>query len=316
MSDMKAIVCATMKLPEVRRWAYFVALAIASGLGLAVMYWSLTSVGFEDVAAYWSAGERLRDGQALYPAALDTPTSMYYGAAYRYAPWFALVWVPLTSLPRELVTVLWAGVLVAAVAYVGWSIRGHRLAFAALMPFLFDAATDGNVQPLLVAGLVYGLARRSGPLWIALAASLKGAPLMFVLAYAARREWDRVAMTLLLSILLVMPMLFFDLSHYPSNPGGRVLFYGSLLYPLVVGALSALTLWLGCSRSTWIAAAATAIATMPRFWFYDLTWLLPASAIALPPKRTRKTPTASLHVDKDLAPLAPPQAEIQHQRSK
>jgi hypothetical protein len=278
MSGMEGALPAVRTLPGMRRWAYLLALAIAIGIGLAVTYWSLTSIGFEDVDAYWNAGLRLRDGQQLYPAALDTPTSMYYGAAYRYAPWFALVWVPLTSLPREVVTIGWAIVLFAAVAYVGWSIRGRWIAFATLMPFLFDAATDGNVQPLLVAGLVYGLARRSGPLWIALAASLKGAPLAFVLVYAGRRQWERAAMTLLLTILLVMPMLFFDLSHYPSDPGGRVLFYGSLLYPLVVAGLSALTMRLGRSRWAWTAAAATAIAAMPRFWFYDLTWLLTPAA--------------------------------------
>lgn len=277
MSGMQAALPAARTLPDLRRFGYLVVLATAIGIGLVVMYWSLTSIGFEDVAAYWSAGERLRDGQPLYPAALDTATSMYYGEAYRYAPWFAFAWVPLTYLPRELVTAGWALALFAAVAYVGWALRGRWIAFAFLIPFLFDAATDGNVQPLLIAGLVYGLARRSGPVWIAIAASLKAAPLAFVLAYIGRREWNKAAATLLLTILLTAPMLFFDLSHYPDSPGGRVLFYGSLLYPVAVMVATAISVRLAPSRWAWLAAGVTAVLVMPRFWFYDLTWLVPGA---------------------------------------
>jgi len=263
--------------PHWRRHAYLIALAAAIGVGLAVTYWSLTSVGMEDVSAYWSAAIRFREGQPLYPAALDTPNAMYYGEAYRYAPWFALAWVPLTYLPRELVTMAWAGTLLAAVAYVGWALRGRWIAFAVLMPFLLDSATEGNAQPLLVAGLVYGLSRRSGPLWIALAASLKGVPLAFVLVYLGRRQWRQAGITVGVTVLLVAPMLLFDVSHYPTDAGGRVLFYGSLMYPVAIAVAAAATLLLARSRWGWVAAGATAVLAMPRFWTYDLTWFAAAA---------------------------------------
>jgi hypothetical protein len=278
MSGMEGALPATWRLPRNRWTRYQLALAVAVGVGIAMTYIALQGpLWFQDVDSYWSAALRIRSGHELFPAALDRPDSMYIGAVYRYAPWFAWAWVPLTYLPREIVTALWALALFASVAYVGWSIRGRWIVFALLMPFLFDSATDGNVQPLLVAGLVYGLTRHSGPMWIALAASLKAAPLAFVLVYVGRREWNKAAVTLLLTVALTAPILFFDLSHYPDNPGGRVLFYGSLLYPLVVAILIGVTLGLAQTRWAWLAAGATAVAVMPRFWFYDLTWLISGS---------------------------------------
>ena len=73
------------------------------------------------------------------------------------------------------------------------------------------------MQPLLVLGLMWGVERRSGPLWIALGASLKGVPLLLALVYAGRGEWRRAAMALGLTAVLVAPALLFDLSHYSTR---------------------------------------------------------------------------------------------------
>lgn len=245
--------------------------AAAIGLGLVVTYWAIAWASFADTEAYWTASRRLWSGQPLYPAALDTASSMFYGAAYRYAPWFAVAFTPLALLPYKAAVVVWAAILAVAFGYVAWRVVQARawLLGALLLPFLLHALTDGNVQPLLVAGLLYGVERRSGPLWIALAASLKGVPLAFALVYLGRRQWWRFGITLALTAALLAPMLAFDLSHYPMAPG-KTLLWGTMLYPLVVGCLAlAAVRW-----PDWRLAGVMAVVAMPRFWFYDLTWLL------------------------------------------
>lgn len=261
-------------LPATLDWRpilYRAALAITIAIGAVVTYWAIAWASFADTEAYWSAARRLMAGGELYPAALDTPDSMYYGAAYRYAPWFAVAFMPLALLPYPTAVMVWAGILFTATGYVAWRTLTARawIPAALLLPFLLMSATDGNVQPLLIAGLLYGVERRSGSVWIAAAASLKAVPLAFVLVYVARRQWVRAGVTLALTALLVAPMLLFDLSHYPTAPGNTLL-WGTLAYPLVVAGLAGATLlW-----KRWEWAGATAIAAMPRFWFYDLTWLL------------------------------------------
>lgn len=53
------------------------------------------------------------------------------------------------------------------------------------------AASASALVPLIVAALVLGVERRTGPPWIAFAASLKAVPILFVVTYLGRREWVR-----------------------------------------------------------------------------------------------------------------------------
>ena len=101
-----------------------------------------------DVAAYWNAAERLRNGETLYAAGAANASDLY-----RYAPWFAFAWIPLTYLPFEAVVSAWVGLMVAAALFLhgaaaqlgptGWA------AFAFFMPLQLQGAVFGNVQPLL-----------------------------------------------------------------------------------------------------------------------------------------------------------------------
>jgi hypothetical protein len=94
-------------------WAQFVALAVCIGFGLAFVIANVRSWELEDAEAYWNAAMRLRDGSPLYvpvdPAADET-------IAYRYAPWLAWLWVPLTFLPKLAVQVGWSAILLFAAA--------------------------------------------------------------------------------------------------------------------------------------------------------------------------------------------------------
>jgi hypothetical protein len=141
---------------------------------------------------------------------------------------------------------------------------------------LIWATSVGNVQPLIIASLVHGIDRRSGPLWIGIAASLKAVPIVYVLLYLGRREWSRVFATLVVAALLTAPLLVTPLRYYPAGPGDSI---GPLwaLHPVLVGAglalLAALTIRLASRRSSYarLLAAGTLLAALPRITLIDLS---------------------------------------------
>jgi hypothetical protein len=192
--------------------------------------------------------------------------------------------VPLTYAPKAIIGFVWSVVLLAAVVASLWPLFERRtsasIAAATLLgSFLLTIASVGNVHPLLIASLVHGLERRSGPLWIAAAASLKAVPILFALVYLGRREWDKAALTLGLAILLIGPMLLFDLSHYPTDPGELSYSLYNRIPLLWVATTSVLTLigfWLAVRRSrfAWLAISTAVVAALPRTWGYDFSFVL------------------------------------------
>ena len=48
------------------------------------------------------------------------------GFVYRYAPWFALAWVPFTYLPREAVLLVWQILMLAAGLTLLWPLLRPR----------------------------------------------------------------------------------------------------------------------------------------------------------------------------------------------
>jgi hypothetical protein len=260
------------------------AACVAVLLGLAawaVLAYALSHVGGHDMDAYWNAALRLRAGQPLYVAGDPTDSDLY-----RYAPWFAFGWVPFTLLPEEVARAGWTVVLVvASVASVAPLLNrpsAARLAAAALLlPVQLEGAAFGNVQPLLVLALLWGLERRSGPLWIALAASLKAAPVALVLVYLGRGEYRRAAWALGLTVLLVAPMLLFDLRGYSteSGPGQMSLLAVSPLLFVVGAAVSAwAVLRYAGTRHAWLAGSVAVLAWLPRLLTYEVGFLLAALA--------------------------------------
>jgi hypothetical protein len=229
-----------------------------------------------DVTAYWNAAERLRNGETLYAAGAANASDLY-----RYAPWFAFAWVPLTYLPVEAVTSAWVGLMVAAALVstvpllrlgpTGWA------ACAIFLPLQLQGAIFGNVQPLMVLLLMWTVNRRSGPVWIAVCASLKATPLALALVYAGRGEWRRAALATAITAVLVAPMLFFDLSGYSTDPGpnqdslaGVTLF---LYVPIAIAAL-VVTYRFARTRYGWAAGAFAMIAALPRLLSYQATFML------------------------------------------
>ncbi|HEX6139637.1 MAG TPA: hypothetical protein VF013_04135 [Candidatus Limnocylindria bacterium] len=239
--------------------------------------------GLQDMAAYRGAAERLVQGQPLYPPPgpiLDSSD------VYRYAPWFALLWVPLVAVPESWVAAGWSLVLVAASIGAVLPLLRDRQPLPVSLAVLgfvlcLRAAAIGKVEPLMVAALVHGVERRSGPLWIALAASLKVGPLALVLVYIGRGEWARVAWTALLTAAFVAPMLLFDLSHYRTEAGASMSLLalaGPLPWIAAVCVAGAVTVLVARTRWAWPAACVTALLALPRLGFYNLPLLLVGAA--------------------------------------
>jgi hypothetical protein len=264
-----------------------IAHGILLGLAVSLVYFAVTDWSLSDAEAYWNAAERIRNGEPLYPSIADPEAS----DVYRYAPWFAFAAVPFTFLPQWIAGVIWSAALIAAsaISVAPLARERHVVAAAFFGSVLLGISAIGNVQPLVVAALMLGLERRSGPLWIAAAASLKAVPIVFALVYLGRRQWWRFGLSLVLTVLLVAPVLLFDLRNYVTSPGAAgILITWPPIYVAVGlgGAVAAIRLARG--RFGWLAAAVTTVLAVPRFFVYDVTFLLPGTIPA-----TRATPHAS-----------------------
>jgi hypothetical protein len=262
-----------------RLLGWFGAAVIAVLIGLAswteLTHAASLSTG-SDMDAYWNAALRLRAGATLYAPGVPTDSDLY-----RYAPWFAFAWIPLTFLPKAAVLIVWVTLcLAAAIASVAPLLRrgpAGWATFALLLPFQLEGAAFGNIQPLLVLALLWGVERRSGPLWIAVAASLKATPLLLTAVYAGRGEWRRAGATLLLSAVLVLPMLLFDLRGYSTQIGGgqmSLLTVSPFLWAPVAGAAVAVTWMLARTRYAWLAGSGAVMLALPRFIIYEIGFVL------------------------------------------
>jgi hypothetical protein len=251
--------------------------AVVVGVGIGHLYWSVVDWHMADSGAYWQAALRLREGAELYPAITNPEAS----DVYRYAPWFAWVAVPFTYLPIQVAGAIWSAILIAASCAAVLPLMRERqyLGVAFFWPVLVGISASGNVHALLIAALVLGVERRSGPLWIAMAASLKAVPILFVVVYLARGEWRHAAATVLLTAALVAPMLLYDLSAYPASAGQAGLLITWLpIYALAVAAATGATVLLARTPYRWLAAATAVALALPRFFLYDVTFFLVGAA--------------------------------------
>jgi hypothetical protein len=243
-----------------------------------------------DMDAYWNAAMRLREGQTLYAHGTVTDSDLY-----RYAPWFAYAWVPVTYLPKGAVLFGWMvlclAAAVASCAPLLWRGPAGWATLALLLPFQLEGAAFGNVQPLLVLVLLWGVDRRSGPVWVAVAASLKVAPAALALVYASRGEWRRAALAAGLTAGLVLPMLAFDLSGYSTDIGAgqmSLLTISPLLWGLGIGAALGAEWALARTRYAWVAGSVALMVALPRFLLYEIGFAL--VGLAQPKARRLDTP--------------------------
>ncbi|MDP9250852.1 MAG: glycosyltransferase 87 family protein [Chloroflexota bacterium] len=252
--------------------------AAVIGLSIAWLIWAFNGFSLTDANAYRLAAERLIHGQNIYAQAPNQDE------AFRYAPWFAVAWVPIAALPKAAGDALWlialAGASVVAVLPLARqaSLAARLLAALGVSMLLWTTAR-GNVHPLVMLALIHGLERRAGPLWVALAASIKAVPILFVLIYLAKREWWRAILTVAITALLVLPMPFLGW-HLGTVDAGESLSLYYLVSPVawavvaVVAVLTATAIALRAPRYAPFAAAVAAILSLPRLLLYDLTYVL------------------------------------------
>jgi Glycosyltransferase family 87 len=263
-----------------RRFAerFVIGLLFAAMLIRVWLIWSAWT--FDDVNAYLAAAHRLRDGQPLYAGNFD-PDSY---RVFRYAPWFAWLWVPLSYLPRDPLVWGWGALLAGAsgAILVGLARLRRPAAWALALliaPWLLSLVQVGNVQPIVVALLAFGISRRAGPIWVGVSASLKLVPMLWVLPDVARRQWRRAAVSIGVAAVLLAPMLLTDLSAYTTDPGRSFSLYyyvSPTAWAIGAGVSTLLALVLAWRRSpyVWVATALAVMLVPPRSHITYATFLV------------------------------------------
>jgi hypothetical protein len=236
-----------------------------------------------DADAYWLAAQRLRDGQLLYGGPRGDETEIY-----RYAPWFAFAWVPLTYLGQEGAFLVWRGILVLSTVAAIWPLMRRPtpagITLAVLLGgLLLSNLPAANVTPLMVGMLVAGIRSPMGPVVVGLAASLKLFPLILVAGYVAERRWLAAAVSIGVASMLWLNILAFDVLLYTQIGGPSFYVGGVSLYSVVPGVWLLLASSLGLavvilvvrrSRWAWLASAAFIPAAVPRVWLPDAAYIL------------------------------------------
>jgi hypothetical protein len=237
-----------------------------------------------DAGAYYDAAQRLRDGQPLYPAVNPEAHEVY-----RYAPWFAFAWIPVTAIPRDVALHVWSLLMFVASVVAVWPLL-RRPTWASIIlaglcaQVLIETAMFGNAHPLVVAMLSLTITRRSGPVWVGVATSLKLVPLFFAVVWLVRGEWRKALVATITAAVLWLPALAFDLSHYVASPGtGLLSLYAISPWAWAITA-AASAAWLGYalltrSRLTWTSAAVLMFVGPPRIATSYLGFIVPAVAL-------------------------------------
>jgi hypothetical protein len=256
-----------------------IGLALVIGLPLSQVAAYAADFAPRDLASYLWAGEAWRTTGSPYTEAAVVVDG---NPIYRYAPWFALPWIWLSHLPRPVIEVGWAAATSACAGLAvvpvlrAWGRRALPLAIF-FFGWLMAIGLNGNVQPAVIALLAWGVDRRWGPVAIAVAASLKAVPILYVVVYAGRGEWSKVALTLGITAVLVGPMLLFDIPASSTDPGASYSLYATspIAWAVVACACVVAAFLLARTAYAWLAAGLVTLMALPRAFVYDITFLLP-----------------------------------------
>ncbi len=187
-----------------------------------------------DFAIYYRAGQRVWLGASLYPAK--------EGDRFLYAPVFALLFAPLSLLPRPAAQVLWfipnALALLALIRGAGRMLFGAQRRLPAalvVLPTLFCARfIDNNVEhgqldllvlALAVWAIVKARENRFAAAGALLAPALLSKPLALsgALYLLATRRWCAIVFAgLFVAVLLVLPALFLGPRRAAAETAGYV----------------------------------------------------------------------------------------------
>jgi hypothetical protein len=261
--------------------ALIVLAVIGALLGLGMVWFHLTTDPLTDVRAYYDAATRLNAGRALYPAAADSNLATFY----RYPPLLAILMRPFAAfLPFHVFALGWEAVVVASFVSLLRRLGANRRAFIAVgllgMPIGWALAIGQAQVPMTLLMAI-------GQPWsIALAANLKLFPLLIVIWWLGRREYQAVGATIAWMLLIGLLQLalapsdsirFFsaigldqvagiqNLSPYVISP---------ILWAVLAAAGAIAVAFLAPTRWGWPAAVALATLASPRLLVYMLMSLL------------------------------------------
>jgi hypothetical protein len=266
------------------RLARIVLLAILIGIGVSHVVFAIRDWPLGDMDVYLAAATRLRDGEPLYVAG-DVAVNSFW-----YAPWYAVLWIPLTYLPREVVAVGWSLLLVTVsalvIVLVGRESRTAAIVALLIGPPLIAVSAGGNIQAVMLLVLLTGLHSRWGPLAVAGAASLKFTPILLVFVYLARREWWRATATLGLAAALLIPSYLMGITRagVQSEAAPSLIAVSPVLYGGVI-LIATVAVLLVPMRHAPLAASVAAVLALPRLFVYDVT--LVAAGLARPRDKAR-----------------------------
>jgi hypothetical protein len=141
---------------------------------------------------------------------------------------------------------------------------------------LTSSVAGANVQPLMVAMLYFGLHRRSGPLWVGLAASLKIVPILYVIPWIGRGEWRKAGTAIAVMGLLWAPVLLFSMPSAVSDPGADP-YPSAVIWAALAGGSLVAAILFSRTRYAWAAAGTAALFAVPRLLSLDFTVILAAA---------------------------------------
>lgn len=272
--------------PAVRHAALLAVFALAvigAAGGLVVAWFHLTSDPLADAHAYYEAAARLNAGQPLYPPGIDPSTNL----AYLYPPLLAVVLRPLATLGYEAFALIWEAVVLLAFVLLlrrlGVRSRTTWLAIGLLGIPIGWALSVAQAHVPLTLLLAIGQ-----PWSIALAANLKLFPVLIVLLWVGRRDFQATT-------AFILWMVLFALVQVVLEPSGSIRYLGTVglgqlgevrnispfvaspvLWLLLLAVGIAATIVLARTRWGWPVAVALATLSPPRLLLYMLTGLLAA----------------------------------------
>lgn len=240
-----------------------------SALGLVFLAATFIPPHGYDLTSYWLAN-------VDYP----TVTDLSGQGPFRYAPAVALVMAPLRLLPWEALEVLWLGLQLAALWYIG---RRWTLALIIFPPVWLDLVY-GNINIMLAAMIVAGF--RYPAVW-SFALLTKVTPGIGLIWFAVRREWKSLAIALGTTAAIVLVSVAIkglepwqNWVHFLTTSTAMTLPEDALPVPLPPRLIVAgLTVgWAGITNRRWLVPVGVVVA-MPTLWVIALAPLVAIAGI-------------------------------------
>ena len=270
-------------LTTTRRRAIRDGLALA---GLLYLAWRFVVIGPQegtvggDALAYWALDPQ-------HPYAL--PNGVF--GAFLYPPPMVRVFAPAAILTWPQFWLLWMGVQIATVVWLGW----RRSLLVLALPFVALELYFANVNLLLGAAIVLGFRYPAAWAFVLLTKVTPGVGLLW---FAVRREWRQLAVALGVTAGIVAASLVVDGRLWGewfaalARDSGATL-GGPLASPLWLRlpVAAILVIWGARTDRPWTVLAAATIA-LPVVWLAALSVLAGLAALSRPELRPPSVPSA------------------------